>query len=182
MTRNDSFFKILFAIEIALIPLTMAAHYLMPNWTVGLFVAGILVAKVWLELFKNKESLSHVLINAIGSVLTIVTLVIFFTVLGYIKVYMGVLVAVFAVLFNVLRLACRKNIMPETIDAVDSCYVLFECLTLVGFTFVAFYDLIANIGLFALVLTAVVSVVYKTYFLCRHFGVGQKIKGLFRRK
>lgn len=182
MTRNDVFFKFLFAIEIALIPLAMAAHYLMPDWTVGLFVAGILVAKVWIELFKNKESTVHTLINAIGNVLTILSLVIFFTVLGYINVLVCVFVAVLVALMNVLKVVCRKNIMPETIEAVDSCYVLFECLTLVGFTFVTFYQLVANIGLFAVLLTAFVSVVYKTYYICRTFGVVDKIKGLFRRK
>ena len=43
MTRNDTFFKILFAIEIALLPLVMAAEIMMPAWSMGLFIVGILV-------------------------------------------------------------------------------------------------------------------------------------------
>ena len=46
MTRNDTLFKILFAIEVALLPLTMAAYLLMPTWSVCVFIAAILIAKI----------------------------------------------------------------------------------------------------------------------------------------
>jgi len=75
MTRNDTFFKILFAIEIALLPLVMASYMLMPHWTVGLFIAGILIVKIWLELFKNKDDKVHKIIMLIGNILTVATLV-----------------------------------------------------------------------------------------------------------
>ena len=76
MTRNDTFYKILFAIEIALLPLVMAYYILFPTWVGGEFVAGVLVTKIWIELFKNKEDKVHTIINAIGNVLTISSLVI----------------------------------------------------------------------------------------------------------
>ena len=182
MTRNDTFFKILFAIEIALVPLVMAAYILMPVWTVGVFIAGVLVAKIWMELFKDKENRSHKLILAIGNALTISTLVIFFTVYGYINLVMCIVVVILAVLMNVLKVIMSKNVMPEMIDAVDSCYVLFESLTLIALAFVVFYELTTSIALFALTLTAVVSVTYKVYFILRNKGGWDKIKNYFRRK
>lgn len=182
MTRNDTFFKILFAIEIALLPLAMAAYILMPVWTVGVFIAGVLVAKIWLELFRDKENISHKVILAIGNALTISTLVIFFTVYGYINLAMCIVVVILAILFNVLKILMSKDVMPEIIDAVDSCYMLFECLTLIALAFVVFYELTTNIALFALVLTAATSVVYRIYYILRHKGGWDRIKNLFRRK
>lgn len=182
MTRNDTFFKILFAIEVALIPLAMSAYFLMPQWSVGLFVAGVLIAKIWLELFKNKENKTHILINAIGNVLTISSFVIFFTIYNYINVALCVFVVILAVLMNVLRVTMFETSMPETIEAVDSCYMLFECLTLASFTFVMFSQLVANIALFAIILTSVVSVCYKVFYLCKYNGLLDKVKNLFRRK
>lgn len=182
MTRNDTFFKILFAIEIALIPLVMAAYILMPEWTVGVFIAGILVAKIWLELFKNKQNVVHARIMAIGNILTISSLVIFFTIYNYINLAICIVVVALVVLMNVFKLALRQDLMPEMIDAVDSCYTLFECLTMIVLAFVTFYVLTTNIALFALVLTSGVSVLYKLYFVLRHKGGLDKIKNLFRRK
>ena len=181
MTRNDTFYKILFAIEIALVPLAMAAYLMMPQWSVGIFVAGVLVAKIWMELFKNKDDFTHIIINAIGSALTILTLVIFFAVKGYISVWVCILVAFAVVLMNLLKVITNKRTMPEMIDAVDNCYMLFECLTLAGLTFVVFYSLITDIALFALMLTALVSVGYRLFYLYRQYDVTNKIKTFFAR-
>lgn len=182
MTRNDTFFKILFAIELALLPLVMASYILFPTWVVGLFVAGVLIAKIWVELFKNKDNKSHIIINSIGNVLTISSLVIFFTVYEYINVTLCVFVVILSVLMNLLKVVMFEKAMPEMVDAVDTCFMLFECLTLASLSFVVFYQLVTNIALFALLLTAIVSVAYKLYFLCRTYDVWGKIKSLFRRK
>ncbi len=182
MTRNDTLFKCLFAIELALLPLAMAAYLLMPIWTVGIFIAGVLVAKIWMELFKNKGSLSHNIIMTVGNIVTISALVIFFTIYGYINLVMCIFVVALAVLTNVLKVLLRQDVMPEMIDAVDSCYMLFECLTMATLSFVVFYQLATNIALFALMLTAAVSIAYKLYFVLRHKNGIDRIRNLFRRR
>ena len=182
MTRNDTLFKILFTLQIGLLPLAMASYLLFPIWSVGVFVAGILVSKIWIELFKNKEERTHIILNAIASILTISSLVIFFTVYHYINVVLCVFVVIFVVLTNIYKVVMFNKSMPEMIEAVDSCYMLFECLVLIGFTFVVFYQLVSEIALFAILLTAVVSAIYKTYFVCRNCGIVGKIRNLFRRK
>ena len=182
MTRNDTFFKILFTLEIGLVPLAMAAYLLFPTWSVGIFVAGILIAKIWIELFKNKESKTHIILNSIGNIITISSLVIFFTVYNYINIVLCVFIAILVVLTNIYKVVMFNKAMPEMIDAVDSCYMLFECLTLIGLTFVVFYQLVTDIALFALLLTSVVSVIYKTYYLLKNNGGFDKIRNMFRRK
>jgi len=76
--------------------------------------------------------------------------------------------------------------MPEMIDAVDTCYLLFECFLLISLTFVIFSQLVTNIALFALLLTSAVSVIYKLYYLVKYNDILGKIKNffakLFRRK
>ena len=186
MTRNDTFFKILFAIEIALLPLVMASFLLMPHWTVGLFIAGILAVKIWLELFKNKEDKIHQIIMLISNVLTIATLIIFFMVEGYINIALGTVVVVLAVLCELIKFAMTGIAMPEMIDAVDTCFMMFTCLLLIGLTFVVFHELVTTVALFTLLLTALVSIGYKVYHAIRFQGVISKItnwfRGLFRRK
>ena len=105
MTRNDTFFKIMFAIQIALIPLAMASYLLMPKWTVGLFIAGILLAKVWTELFKTKSNRTHKLIIMIGNILTISALVIFFTIYNYINIALCIITTILILHYVLLLFA-----------------------------------------------------------------------------
>ena len=70
--------------------------------------------------------------------------------------------------------------MPEMIEAVDSCYLLFDCLALIGLAIVVYYQLVANIALFALVLTAAVSSIYRFYYLMRYKGGWCAVKSVFR--
>ena len=161
MSKNDNFFKVLFAIELALLPMVFFANMFMPKWTIGLFIAGILLSKVWLELFKDKNNRIHTIIDSLGSVAVFSTLIIFYLTTDYIALPLGISVIILVVLMNLLLPILFNNLMPEFVDAVDFCYMLFECFTLAAFTFTAYYTLITNIGLFALLLTSPVSVISK---------------------
>lgn len=176
MTKNDTFFKILFAIEIALLPMVFFAERLLPEWAVGLFIAGILLAKIWLELFKNKANRVHIIIDSFGSIIVFATLIIFFINSTLITKPLGIAVLIFVLLMNLLLPALFNHQMPEFVEAVDFCYMLFECFTLLAFTFLTYYALITNIGLFALLLTTAVSVIYKIYYITRRNGIFSKFK------
>ena len=188
MTRNDTFYKILFAIEIALLPLVIAANLLLPMWTVSLFIVGILVAKIWMALFKDKENRVHSIINSIGGALEISTLVIFFTSESLIEsVVLTVFVVIFVVLFNVFKVVLFNSKMPELIDAVDACFAIFEFLALVAFILISlvvveFTSVVLNISMFALLLTSAVSVLYKLFYVFKTNDVWGKIRNFFARR
>ncbi len=188
MTRNDTFYKILFAVELALLPLVFAANLLLPMWTVGLFITGILVTKIWMVLFRDKENKVHTIINAIGGALEISTLVIFFTSIDLIEsVVLSVFIVVFVVLLNVFRIALVDSNMPEIIDAVDACFTIFEFLALIAFVLISLIvveltTVILNISTFALLLTSAVSVVYKVFYVFKINDIFNKIKNFFARR
>lgn len=182
MTRNDTFFKILFAIEIALLPMAIFAYLYLPEWSMGLFVAGILLSKIWMELFKQKPNKSHTVIDAIGDVIVFTTLLSFFANRNIIHIALAVIVIVLVVFMNLFKVIYFNKSMPEFVDAVDYCYMLFTILTLISFTFVVFSGLVARIGLFAIILTTAVSVGYKIYYSFRYTALKQNIINLFRHK
>lgn len=180
MTRNDIFYKILFAIAIALLPMTIFAYLYLPEWAISLFIAGILLCKIWIELFRDKASFQHTIIDSIASILIFSTLLITFAVVDYINLALAIVVVVLIVAMNVFKIIYFKKNMPEFIDAVDYCHMLFEILTLIALAFVAYFDLITNIGLFALLLTAIVSVFYKIYYTFKYAKTANTVK--FRHK
>ena len=178
MTRNETFFKILFAISLALLPMTIFSYLFLPKWAISLFIAGLLLAKIWLELFKDKVKFSHNLIISINSVAVFATLFILFAMSHVINTALAVVVIVAIVLMYTMKLLLFKHNMPEYIDAVDYCFMIFECLTIAGLAIANYYVLITNIGIFALMITALVSVAYKVYFSFKY----TKAKNIFKRK
>ncbi len=169
MSKNDIFYKVLFAIGLALLPLVIFANYFIEEkWALGLFIGAVLLVKIWLELFKDKYNFQHAIISAILSVLTFGVLLILFAVNDYINVAFVVVTLVFVVLYNVLWLLCFKKQLPEFVAAVDFCFMLFECIALGCLVVVAYFSLPVIIGMFALLLTAVVSVGYKIYMLVKN--------------
>ena len=174
MARNDPFLKILFAIEVALVPMVIFAYLFLPEWSIGIFVAGILLTKIWVELFKNKLNKTHVIMIAVGNIFIFTTLLIFFMVEGLVNIPLSIVVIVLIWLFNILNVLMRNKSIPDFILAVDYCYVLFEILTLVAFTFLVFSSLVTYIGLYAILLTTAVSVIYKIYYAIRYLGIFNK--------
>ena len=168
MNKNDRFFKILFAIQLAFIPLLFAMKLLLPEWAICLFVAGILVVKIWFELFKDKESRMHYALNSVATVAVFSALTMLFYVQGSLNLALAIVVISLVVLHCIFKLATFNDQMPELINAVDSCFMLFECLAIATFTFVMYYNLAASIALFALILTAAVSFMYRVYYLIRY--------------
>jgi len=185
MTRNNLLFKILFAIELALLPMVIFAKLLLTNapWAMGVFVAGILLAKIWLHIFNDKTKSSTVIIS-IGNILVFAVLLILFMATGMVPIALGVIVLVLITLQNIFKIALYNKSLNETVEAVDYCYTLFECLTLIAFTVIMVEKLliISKIGLFAIILTSALAVIYKIYYTIRYTNFISSLKNLFRRK
>ncbi|MBR2970111.1 MAG: hypothetical protein IKC49_03550 [Clostridia bacterium] len=182
MTRNDLFYKILFAIEIALLPIVIFADMFIADWTMGLFISAILVCKIWREIFKNRDSRSHHIIGCIASILVFVTLIVYFMSIDVINLAIGIVAVVAVVIMQLFDVFTFNKRINDTIKAVDSCYMIFECLTLVSLVFAIYDSMTTNIGLFAIILTALVSVGYKVYYIFKYTDLVGNIKSIFKKK
>lgn len=177
-TRNDIVYKILFAIELALLPLIIFAGLYLPTWGLCLFLAGLLLVKIWIELFKDRTNVAHSIIDEIGSVAVFTTIITFFIVRDEINLALGVSVIVLIWLYYIFSLSMVKKNMPEFIDAVDFSNMIFECLTICAFIFLPFEITTVNIGLVALILTTVVSIAYRIFFIFKY----TKANNIFRKR
>jgi len=182
MSRNDGFFKILFAIELALIPMVIFAHMYLQTWAMSLILGAIVVVKLWREIFKDKESKSHTIISTLASLCEFSVLIIYFATQKLLILPLAIVAVVVIALFNILKAVFANLKMNDTIEAVDVCIIIFELLTLVAFALVRMVEDITTVALWTLVLAGVVSVIYKVYYGFRYANWGGKIKGIFRRK
>lgn len=182
MTKNDTFFKILFAIELALIPMVIYAHLFLETWAISLFICALLIAKIWREIFKEKDNKQHTIISAIASACVFGVLLIYFANVELLSLPLAIVTTIIMVLFNLLRVVLLNVNMGETIEAVDFCMIIFECLTLIAFIIMFYVETVTTIALWTLILTGAVSVIYKVYYGFRYDNWAGKIKAIFTRR
>ena len=170
MAKNDLLFKILFAVQVALLPVVYAFDLIetFPTWAVTLAIVGVLLCKIWAEVFKDKHNLIHKILSSVATVATFAALLFFMANKGIIAMWLAILTLVLIVLFVALSIILRSKIMPELIEAIDYCFILFEILTLLAFSFAFYHVTMTNIGIFAIVLSTAVSVAYKLYFCIKY--------------
>lgn len=174
MNKNDTIYKILTAVQLALLPMVFFAKLLLPTWSIGLMIGGIALAKIWCEILTDRVNFTHRIINSVTSIIVFTTLLILFIVNGTINVALGVVAIVLIALMNVSMIFLFNHELTETIDAEDFCFMLFECLLLISLTFVMFYDMICLICLIAILLTSAVTIGYKLYYLIKNRSLRRK--------
>lgn len=166
--KKDTYFKLMFAIEMALLPLAIFAKLFLPIWSVGLFVAGILLCKVWREIFRNKLSKFQTIVSIVANIATSTILLALFMNMGVLNVAIGVVAIIAIAIKSVFELVMFNNVLPEFIDAVSYCSILFECLTLFSMTFAYANATMLSICAVACVLTSIVYVGYAIYWLIKN--------------
>lgn len=166
--KKDTYFKLLFAIEMALLPLAIFAKLFLPVWSVGLFVAGILLCKIWREIFRNKQSKFQTTVSVVANIATSTVLLALFMNMGILNIAIGVCAIITIAIKSAFELVMFYNVLPEFVDAVSYCGVLFECLTLLSMTFAYANATMLSICSVACILTAIVYVGYAIYWLIKN--------------
>lgn len=181
-TKNDNFYKILFAIEIALLPMVFCANLIMPTWAVAVTIGIICFVKFWRELFKDKDSRMHSIIGSVASVLEFSVIMIFFMCKGLVNLPLSIVVLVLIALYNVYVQAFYHTQFNDTISSVDFCFKVFEYATLIALAIVMYFAQPVIIAYCAIILSAGVSMGYKTYYGFRYCRWFSRIKLLFRKR
>lgn len=172
--KNNMLCKILFAIELALLPLAVFAYLFLPGWSVGLFAIGVLLCKLWREMFRNRANKQETIMAAIASVASNTTLISIFMVMGLVSKAVGILAIVVISLKVMADFVMFNKYLPEFMDAVNYCFILFECMVFLAMTFAYYYSLILSIACIACVLTGVVYFGYAMITLIQTLKANKK--------
>lgn len=166
--KKDAYIKILLAFELALLPLAIFAKIFLPTWSLSLFVSGILLCKIWREVFRDKAEKSHLIMSLVANIATNTTLIVLFMNLGLLSKVIGI-IAIIAVW---LESACKYVMfyveVPEFVDAVSYCNLLFQMLMLLSMTFAYANSTFLAVACIACILTSTVYVGYTAYHFIKN--------------
>lgn len=161
--NKENLFKLMFALEIALLPMIISAKLMMPDWCIALFVGMIVVAKLVMIVVKNPANNMQLYLDAIGNVVVIVAGFIIFTCFGYVNLVMSILACVFIVTEEFVRVVFYFKPNNQLIDALNFSCEMFIFLSLAGMLVAPFNAVILEVAVVALVINAIVLTVIQGY-------------------
>ena len=167
--KKDIIFKLLFAIEIALLPLILASHYIFPDWIMGIFVSVLLLAKIAIIIIKNPANVKQLYLDAIGNVIVIDFLLISYACLNYIPVVLTVLGAVLFSLEETLKVYFYYKPNNDFVSALNFTVEMFMFVTLSALMFVTINLATIKVAVIALIISSSLLVAIQTYNLIYYY-------------
>ena len=178
---KDRIYKILFAVQLALIPLVFYTQFCVSaEWAISIVILVGLTIKIMAELFVvDRQNLTHNILLIIDNCLIFSIVTILFMCLGFVNIALGVVVLVFNVIANLFLFFFKDKTMPKFIDSVDFGYTLLLCYAYFALAFVKFYPNLTLIALIALLVITLVSVCYKVYYAIKYTNFTTNFKNFF---
>lgn len=161
--NKDLIYKILFAIEVALLPMLISAHILMPRACEIVFLTIIIVAKLCMILLKDQANHIHIYLDALGNVIVFGFTLMTFAFYGYLNIWLAVGASILVVLEELARVFFFYKHNKQYIDALNFAIEMFMYLTLGGMIIVFWTNVLLKIAVIALLISCLVVVLIQGF-------------------
>lgn len=161
--NKDLIFKILFALEVALMPMIIAANMMAPAGWVIAFLSIVILAKLCMVLLKDQANHWHVYFDAIGNAIVMCFTLITFACFGYLNIWLAVATSILVVLEELARVFFFYKPNKSYIDALNFAFEMFMYLTLGGMIIVFWTNMLLKIATVALLFCSAVIVLIQGF-------------------
>lgn len=183
MINKDITFKVLFAVELALLPMLFFVNLYFEEWSICLIVGLIFATRVAIEFVANNKDLLTFVLKQVSDIVVFTVVAIFFlTAEPIANVALAVIAIICVFLRCLLLIALRNAVLPDIIQAFDHCSLLFFLASILALSFETFYATLSIVAFIALILTSIASIGYKIYFMFKFHYIQNFFTKLFKRK
>lgn len=161
--NKDLIFKILFAIEVAFLPMIIAGNMFGSKGWIITFLVVIIVAKLCMVLLKDQASHIHIYLDALGNVLVMCFTLITFACFGYLNIAVAVVASILVALEELARVFFFYKPNKPYIDALNFACEMFIYLSLGGMLIVFWTNMLLKIASIALLMCCAVLVLVQGF-------------------
>lgn len=161
--NKDLIFKILFAIEVAFLPMILSAHFMMNRAWMIVFLSVVIAAKLAMVLLKDPANHSHIYLDAIGNTVVVGFVIITLAGLGYLNLPLAISTTIVVAIEELARVYFFYKPNKQYIDALNFASEMFMYLVLGGALVVFWTKMLVLIGTIALLMCSAVIVVIQGY-------------------
>ena len=163
IAKRDILFKLMIAIEIAMLPLVLAAKLMDNKWLLYTAMVLILASKMFMILLKNPASNTHLYLDAICNTIVLTTCLIVFCCYSHIHVALICIVCPIFALEEAVKVYFYYKPNNQIIEGLNFVNELFMFITLSALMLVDVNQLVLTVSVVALIISSLCLVCVQGY-------------------
>ena len=179
--NKDFIFKVLFAIELALLPMLISVKLLSLVWGMVLVVVLIMVIKLIMLLIKDQTNKNHIYFDAIGNAIVLPFSMIAFACFGYLEFPLAITTSIFVIAEEYVRVYFYLKPNRHFVDSLNFACEMFMFLVLGSMIVIEFGTIMFKIAVVTLLISCVLLVAIQGYHFVYYY-VFKKNKKTRKRK
>jgi len=176
LNRKDLLFKIMFAIEIAMLPIIIASRLIFPSWVMYAVITVLLLAKLGMIILKNPAENMHIYLDAIGNVVVLCFCLITFCCYGYINVALVAVACSLFVLEEVIKVYFFFKPNNQMVEGLNFANELFMFITISSLLLVSVNEMVLQVSVIALIIACALIVCIQGYKFIYYYVINNQNK------
>lgn len=176
LNKKDFLFKIMFAIEIAMLPMIIASKLSFPDWVMYSVITVLLVAKLAMIILKNPAENLHIYLDAIGNAVVLCFCLITFCCYGYIHVGLVAVACSLFVLQEVAKVYFFFKPNNQMVEGLNFANELFMFITIASLLVVSINTMVLQVSVIALIIASALIIGIQGYKYIYYYVINNQNK------
>lgn len=161
--NKDLIFKILFSIEICLLPIIISAKIIMPIWAMSIVVGVIIATKILMLVVKESANYKHVILDSLGNVIVVSFCLITYCCYDYVNVPLTVVACIVFAIEELIRVYFYYKPNNQLVEAFNFAEEMFIFVVLASLMAVELTTVTLRVAVVALIIGAVMLDIIQGY-------------------
>lgn len=176
ITKRDILFKIMFALQLAMLPLIIAFRLMFNNWCVAGVISVILIAKLVMIVVKNPADNKHLYLDAVANFVVLTFCLITFCCYNYINVALTCVVCSFFLLEEIAKIYFFYKPNNQIVEGLNFACELFLFTTISSLLLVEVNSLVLTVSSVALLISCLFLVAIQGYKFVYYYIINNQNK------
>lgn len=176
INKKDFLFKVMFALEVALLPLILAAKLSFPDWLMYGSITALLIVKLVMTMIKNPSENMHIYLDSIGNVVVLCFCLITFCCFGYVNIALTAMVCSLFALQEVAKVYFFFKPNNQMVEGLNFANELFLFVTIASLLMIEINTLILTVSVIALIIASALLVCIQGYKFIYYYVINNQNK------
>lgn len=176
LNKKDFLFKVMFAIEIAMLPLIIASRLIFPDWVMYAVLTVLLLSKLAMIILKNPAENMHIYLDAIGNCVVICFCLITFCCYGYINIALTAVACSVFTLQEVVKVYFFFKPNNQMVEGLNFANELFMFITIASLLIVSINTMVLKVSAIALIIASALLVCIQGYKFIYYYVINNQNK------
>ena len=176
LDKRDLLFKVMFAIEIAMLPMLIGFKLMFEDWMMMFAIILLLAAKLVMIIIKNPADNMHIYLDAIGNSIVLCFCLISFCCFGYLNVALTAVVCSLFVVEEAIRVYFFFKPNNQMVEGLNFAIELFMFITLASLLLVTINTLVLKVSVVALIISCAILIGIQGYKYIYYYVINNQNK------